>query len=59
MSSMNEKLLSERDICTKFITPAVKQAGPRHWAAVFKEALGCRLLEFSLRMTRFPLTISP
>src|SRR5258708_256206 len=24
---MNKKLLSERDICTKFITPAVKQAG--------------------------------
>src|SRR5436190_9410793 len=27
MSRMNKKLLSERDICTKFITPAVKQAG--------------------------------
>src|SRR5882672_4072538 len=24
---MNKKLLSERDICAKFITPAVKQAG--------------------------------
>lgn len=24
---MNKKLLSERDICTKFITPAIKQAG--------------------------------
>ena len=24
---MNKKSLSERDICTKFITPAVKQAG--------------------------------
>ncbi len=24
---MNKKKLSERDICTKFITPAVKQAG--------------------------------
>lgn|GEM_PF-2778150 len=24
---MNKKLLSERDICTKFITPAVRQAG--------------------------------
>jgi len=24
---MNKKELSERDICTKFITPAVKQAG--------------------------------
>src|SRR5947208_12185321 len=24
---MNKKLLSERDICTKFITPAVKRAG--------------------------------
>src|SRR5258708_3703236 len=24
---MNKKALSERDICTKFITPAVKQAG--------------------------------
>jgi len=24
---MNKKLLSERDICTKFIIPAVKQAG--------------------------------
>ena len=24
---MNKKLLTERDICTKFITPAVKQAG--------------------------------
>jgi type I restriction enzyme R subunit len=24
---MNKKDLSERDICTKFITPAVKQAG--------------------------------
>ena len=24
---MNKKQLSERDICTKFITPALKQAG--------------------------------
>jgi hypothetical protein len=24
---MNKKSLTERDICTKFITPAVKQAG--------------------------------
>ena len=24
---MDKKLLSERDICTKFITPAIKQAG--------------------------------
>src|SRR5436190_8836724 len=24
---MNKRLLSERDICTKFITPAVKRAG--------------------------------
>jgi hypothetical protein len=24
---MNKKSLSERDICTKFITPAIKQAG--------------------------------
>jgi len=24
---MNEKELSERDICTKFITPALRQAG--------------------------------
>jgi type I restriction enzyme R subunit len=24
---MNKKLLSERDICTKFIIPAVKKAG--------------------------------
>ena len=24
---MNQKDLSERDICTKFITPAVKKAG--------------------------------
>jgi type I restriction enzyme R subunit len=24
---MNKELLSERDICTKFITPAVKKAG--------------------------------
>jgi type I restriction enzyme R subunit len=24
---MNKKLLSERDICTKFITPALMQAG--------------------------------
>ena len=59
MNSMNKKLLSARDICTKIITPAVKQAGPRQQAAVFKEALRCPLLEFSLRMTRFPLTISP
>lgn len=27
MSGISKKLLSERDICTKFITPAVKQAG--------------------------------
>jgi type I restriction enzyme R subunit len=27
VSEMNKKVLSERDICTKFITPAVKQAG--------------------------------
>src|SRR5713226_10042089 len=27
MSSLNKKTLSERDICTKFITPAIKQAG--------------------------------
>ena len=27
MISENMKSLSERDICTKFITPAVKQAG--------------------------------
>jgi len=27
MISENKKNLSERDICTKFITPAVKQAG--------------------------------
>ena len=27
MISENKKKLSERDICTKFITPAVKQAG--------------------------------
>jgi hypothetical protein len=25
--AMNKKLLSERDICTKFITPALRQAG--------------------------------
>ncbi|MDP2302720.1 MAG: hypothetical protein Q8N03_09905 [Ignavibacteria bacterium] len=24
---MNKKLLSERDVCTKFITPALMQAG--------------------------------
>jgi len=24
---MNKKLLSERDICTKFITPSLRQAG--------------------------------
>ena len=24
---MNKKALSERDICTKFITPALKRAG--------------------------------
>jgi type I restriction enzyme, R subunit len=24
---MDKRLLSERDICTKFITPAIKQAG--------------------------------
>jgi len=24
---MNKKELSERDICTKFITPAIKEAG--------------------------------
>ena len=27
MSGLNKKDLSERDICTKFITPAVMQAG--------------------------------
>ncbi|MDF0674273.1 MAG: DEAD/DEAH box helicase family protein [Nitrospira sp.] len=27
MTDLNKKSLSERDICTKFITPAVKQAG--------------------------------
>src|SRR2546430_1942511 len=27
MHAMNKNLLSERDICTKFITPAVKRAG--------------------------------
>src|SRR5476649_1919327 len=27
ISRMDKKLLSERDICTKFITPAVKDAG--------------------------------
>jgi len=27
MTSIDKKTLSERDICTKFITPAVKQAG--------------------------------
>jgi type I site-specific restriction endonuclease len=27
MEAMNKKLLSERDICTKFITPAVVSAG--------------------------------
>jgi type I restriction enzyme, R subunit len=27
VSTMDKKLLSERDICTKFITPAIKQAG--------------------------------
>src|SRR5829696_1577802 len=27
VSPMDKKLLSERDICTKFITPAIRQAG--------------------------------
>ena len=27
MNSPDKKTLSERDICTKFITPAVEQAG--------------------------------
>ena len=27
---LNKKELSERDICTKYITPAVKQAGLLH-----------------------------
>jgi type I restriction enzyme R subunit len=27
MPGLDKKSLSERDICTKFITPAVKQAG--------------------------------
>lgn len=27
MAELDKKSLSERDICTKFITPAVKQAG--------------------------------
>lgn len=27
MTELDKKSLSERDICTKFITPAVKQAG--------------------------------
>jgi len=27
MTSENKKNLSERDICTKYITPAVRQAG--------------------------------
>ncbi len=26
-SDMDKKTLSERDICTKFITPALRQAG--------------------------------
>lgn len=34
---MNKKLLSERDICTKYITPAVKQAGWDEFAQIREE----------------------
>src|ERR1700704_2724864 len=34
---MDKKLLSERDICTKFITPAVKQAGWDEMAQIREE----------------------
>jgi type I restriction enzyme R subunit len=34
---MNKKLLSERDICTKFITPAVKRAGWDELAQIREE----------------------
>jgi type I site-specific restriction endonuclease len=34
---MNKKSLSERDICTKFITPAVKQAGWDELAQIREE----------------------
>jgi len=37
MSALDKKSLSERDICTKFITPAVKQAGCDELSQIRKE----------------------
>ena len=34
---MNKKALSERDICTKFITPALKQAGWDEFSQIREE----------------------
>jgi type I site-specific restriction endonuclease len=45
---MNKKALSERDICTKFITPALKQAG---WDQFAQTAL-CDRLEAQLTTTQ-------
>ena len=36
---MNKKDLSERDICTKFITPAVQQAGWDLYSQIREEIL--------------------
>ena len=34
---MNKRALSERDICTKYITPALKQAGWDEFAQIREE----------------------
>lgn len=39
---MNKKLLSERDICTKFITPALRDAG---WDAMLQIREDKRVME--------------
>ena len=39
---MDKKSLSERDICTKFITPAVKKAGWDEMTQVREEAASPR-----------------
>jgi type I restriction enzyme R subunit len=56
---MNKKQLSERDICTKFITPALKQAGWNTQTQIREDSAWRRILEYYGNATHIGLTATP